>query len=51
MTPNPPEADTASGQQQQDASLHQAAWPDMLGSLHVAYGDLTRTRLRAERLG
>jgi hypothetical protein len=49
MTPNPSEADTTSDQRQQDASLHQAAWPDMLSSLHVAYGDLTRTQLELER--
>jgi hypothetical protein len=45
MMPNPSEVDTTSAQRQQDASLHQAAWPDMLSSLHVAYGDLTRTQL------
>jgi two-component system, LuxR family, sensor kinase FixL len=49
MMPNPCEAESASGQQQQDASLHQAAWPDMLSSLHVAYGDLARTKLELER--
>jgi PAS domain-containing protein len=52
MTPNPGEAHTTSGQPQQDASLHQAAWPDMLSSLHVAYGDLARTQLELEhRMG
>jgi PAS domain S-box-containing protein len=49
MMPNPGEAHTTSGQQQHDASLHQAAWPDMLTSLLVAYGDLTRTQLELER--
>jgi hypothetical protein len=33
MMPNPGEAHTTSGQQQQDASLYQAACPDMLSSL------------------
>jgi PAS domain S-box-containing protein len=35
-------------QTSQATSLHEAAWPDMLTNLHVAYADLTRTQLELE---
>jgi PAS domain S-box-containing protein len=47
--PEPPEGRSMPDQHRQDASLHQAAWPDMLSSLHVAYADLTRTQLELQR--
>jgi hypothetical protein len=49
MMPEPPEGRSMPDQHRQDASLHQAAWPDMLSSLHVAYADLTRTQLELQR--
>ena len=36
-------------QTSQVTSLHEAAWPDMLTNLHVAYADLTRTQLELEQ--
>jgi len=36
-------------QTSQATSLHEAAWPDMLTNLHVAYADLTRTQLELEQ--
>lgn len=34
---------------QEVATLHTAAWPDMLTNLHVAYADLTRTQVELKR--
>ena len=36
-------------QTSQATALHEAAWPDMLTNLHVAYADLTRTQLELEQ--
>jgi PAS domain S-box-containing protein len=33
----------------QAVSLHEAAWPDMLTNLHVAYAELTQTQIELER--
>jgi two-component system, LuxR family, sensor kinase FixL len=33
----------------QATSLHEAAWPDILTNLHVAYAELTHTQLELER--
>jgi PAS domain S-box-containing protein len=49
MDPTLPEIRSTLDQPRQEASLHEAAWPDMLNSLHVAYSELTRTQLEIER--
>jgi PAS domain S-box-containing protein len=49
MAPDTATASSLQGQTFQAASLHAAAWPDMLTNLHVAYADLTRTQLELEQ--
>jgi len=49
MEHNPVTAGSEPVQSHQAASLHEAAWPDMLTNLHVAYAELTHTQLELER--
>ncbi len=49
MNSTPLTSSSMPGQPRQDTSLHEAAWPDMLNSLHAAYSELTRTQLELER--
>jgi PAS domain S-box-containing protein len=49
MEHNPVTVGSEPVQTGQAASLHEAAWPDMLTNLHVAYAELTQTQLELER--
>ena len=49
MEHNPATAGAEPVQPHHAASLHEAAWPDMLTNLHVAYAELTQTQLELER--
>jgi two-component system, LuxR family, sensor kinase FixL len=49
MEHNPVAVGSEPVQTRRAASLHEAAWPDMLTNLHVAYAELTHTQLELER--
>jgi two-component system, LuxR family, sensor kinase FixL len=49
MAADSPQVQSTPGPRRQQASLHQAAWLDMLTNLHVAYAELTRAQLEVER--
>jgi PAS domain S-box-containing protein len=49
MEPNTITVGSTPVQTRQAASLHEAAWPDMLTNLHVAYTELTRTQHELEQ--
>jgi hypothetical protein len=50
MDPVPPVTASTPGQPRPDVPLYEAAWPDMHSRLHVAYSELTRTRLKSGAL-
>jgi signal transduction histidine kinase len=48
MAADSPQVQSTPGPRRQQASLHQAAWPDMLTNLHAAYAELTRAQLEVD---